>query len=94
MSCCGSKRQQQFPVPPRPVVSHGASPVAAPAMPTAVPGTVRQSAVVFVYDGATALTVTGRATQRSYRFPYTGARVAVDVRDVPGMRGIAVLRRG
>jgi hypothetical protein len=89
MSCCGSKRQQQFPLPPRPVASNsGVS-----SIPTGVPGAARQTAAVFVYEGQTALTVTGRVTRRSYRFPHTGARIAVDVRDVPGLRGVAMLRR-
>jgi hypothetical protein len=89
MSCCGSKRQQQFPLPPRPAATNsGISSV-----PTGVPGRVQQTVMFFTYEGETALTVTGRATGRRYRFPHAGARVAVDMRDVPGMRGVAVLRR-
>ena len=94
MSCCGSKRRQQFPVPPlRPSVPKSESSPAPATAPPAVPGTVQSAATVFVYAGATALTVTGRATRRNYRFSYPGARVAIDVRDVPGLHGIPMLRR-
>ena len=48
--------------------------------------------VVFAYLGRTALTVTGPATGRPYRFAQTGARVVVDPRDAAALRSVTVLR--
>ncbi len=47
---------------------------------------------VFAYVGRTALTVTGGATGRQYRFTSPGALATVDGRDAPSMRQIALLR--
>ena len=87
MSCCGSKRKQPFPIPPLTITQ-----------PSGIGGTVsnsvRHTATFFIYEGKTALTVTGRTTGRRYHFAHTGARLAVDIRDAPGMRAIPNLRRG
>jgi hypothetical protein len=46
----------------------------------------------FEYRGQTALTAVGPVTGRSYRFPAPGARVAVDLRDRPGLATVPNLR--
>ena len=48
---------------------------------------------VFAYVGRTALTVTGSATGRQYRFTAPGALATVDCRDAPSLRQVAQLRR-
>ncbi|MCX6360462.1 MAG: hypothetical protein NT029_11670 [Armatimonadetes bacterium] len=61
--------------------------------------TVRQaspdvsSSVEFEYVGATALTVDGPLTGRTYRFAEKGARLPVDGRDAFGLATVPVLRR-
>ena len=47
----------------------------------------------FEYIGKTALTVVGNATGIRYRFNAPGDRQNVDFRDIPGIAGIAVLRK-
>lgn len=49
--------------------------------------------VPFAYVGKTALTVIGNVTGRQYRFNHPGARQAIDYRDVPGIKGIPVLKK-
>lgn len=52
----------------------------------------RQDRAVFAYVGRTALTVTGGATGRQYRFAAPGALAAVDCRDAPSLRQVTLLR--
>src|SRR5262245_14413861 len=47
----------------------------------------------FEYTGKTALTVIGNVTGKNYRFDHPGAIQAVDLRDVPGMRMVPILKR-
>lgn len=53
------------------------------------------SRAYFQYTGKTAMTVIGGVTGEKYRFPNSGATVAVDARDrrsisaVPGLRRVA-----
>lgn len=89
MSCCGSRRKQQFPVPPQLNTANN-NLNSVPSGTTG--GTLQQTVRFFVYDGQSALVVTGRITGRRYRFPHPGARIGVDIRDVPGLRGINLLR--
>ena len=49
---------------------------------------------MFTYLGRTALTVTGPATGRIYRFAAPGARLRVDARDATALRKVPVLRAG
>ena len=44
------------------------------------------------YAGRTAMTVVGPVTGTSYRFAFTGARVAVDLRDRPSLLRVPGLR--
>jgi hypothetical protein len=46
----------------------------------------------FEYQGRTALTVVGPGTGQTYRFPAPGARLAVDLRDRPGLATVPNLR--
>jgi hypothetical protein len=85
MICCGSQRQRFF--------SPASSLNTAEMSPSILPGTNNVSSVFLIYQGQTALTAVGQATGRLYRFSYPGAWAAVDSRDVPGMRGITVLRK-
>ena len=48
--------------------------------------------VVYRYEGTTALTVIGRATNRRYHFARAGAEVAVDWRDQPSVAQVPKLR--
>jgi len=48
--------------------------------------------MVFQYVGTTGLTVEGPITGKRYRFAAPGARVAVDGRDAPSVRGVPNLR--
>lgn len=45
------------------------------------------------YIGPSGMTVRGRISGEIYRFPETGARAAVDVRDIPSLLRVADLRR-
>ena len=90
MSCCGSKRQQQFPLHSRPVATIG-KPLCR--VYRRAQHSAAECHASLSMKRETALTVTGRATGRCYRFPRPGARLAVDPRDAPALRGIAVLRR-
>ncbi|HTO80804.1 MAG TPA: hypothetical protein VMQ73_01160 [Methylomirabilota bacterium] len=85
MGCCGNRRLQAR--------------ATGPATPggTEATGTVQRRAatapeVVFQYVGTTGLTVQGPITGRHYRFASPGARVAVDGRDAPSVRGVPNLR--
>ena len=53
---------------------------------------LREERTVFAYIGRTALTVTGGATGRQYRFTAPGALATVDRRDAPSLRQMALLR--
>jgi hypothetical protein len=46
----------------------------------------------FEYQGRTALTVVGPVTGQTYRFQAAGARLAVDLRDRPGLSAVPNLR--
>ena len=47
----------------------------------------------FEYTGTTALTVIGNVTKRIYRFNRPGETQTIDVRDVPGIKMVPVLKR-
>jgi hypothetical protein len=51
------------------------------------------AAPVFQYTGATAMTVVGGATGRTYRFDAPGARAAIDLRDQESLARVPNLRR-
>jgi hypothetical protein len=80
MGCCGRSRQALGAIlgPPP------------PAGPGAMP---RRTSIEFEYVGATALTVTGPASGRRYRFESPGARLVVDSRDRPGLARVPKLRQ-
>jgi hypothetical protein len=79
MACCGKNRW-------RPTIeTHEA-----PTVSYTPPAPIFQS---FIYVGNTNLTAIGVATGRHYRFPGTGAIVAVDMRDAPSMAGVPNVRR-
>jgi len=48
---------------------------------------------IFEYVGATALTVVGPATGRTYRFPHGGARLEIDARDQASVAQVPSVRR-
>ncbi|MBI2686883.1 MAG: hypothetical protein HYX27_11250 [Acidobacteria bacterium] len=50
-------------------------------------------AIEFEYTGATGLTVEGPITGRIYRFDQPFSRLAIDVRDMPSVEQVPVLRR-
>ncbi|NJM30094.1 MAG: hypothetical protein HC855_08300 [Rhizobiales bacterium] len=52
----------------------------------------RYSVAYFRYVGATALTVTGPVTGRTYRFPAPGAVMPVDPRDQASMMRVPILK--
>jgi len=85
MSCCGRKSSapRSAPAPSSP----------SPSVPPPVAGSVRRSGAFFRYVGRTALTVTGPATGRTYRFDRPGVVVGVDVRDAAHVAGIPTLQR-
>lgn len=62
----------------------------APVMPPQASRNV--PSVVYRYEGTTALTVIGRATNRRYTFAGSGAEVAVDWRDQPSVSQVPKLR--
>jgi hypothetical protein len=49
--------------------------------------------VIFVYEGSTALTVTGPISGLIYRFDGRGARLIIDPRDCNAMRSVPHLAR-
>jgi hypothetical protein len=48
---------------------------------------------IFEYTGATALTVVGSGTGRTYHFERLGARVAIDARDQQSVARVPNVRR-
>jgi hypothetical protein len=80
MACCG-QRQSQLPLRGQ--------------LRSARTGVATQPSLVlwFEYTGSTAMTVFGPATARYYRFDRPGARLPLDARDVPFLKGIPHLRR-
>jgi hypothetical protein len=83
MSCCGSKRQEAA---RNAYIGSGLA-----LAPAAVRG--RGTGVLFVFDGAGALVVTGSVSGRRYRFGERGARLSVDARDAPALDALPRLRR-
>ena len=59
--------------------------------PTPQPSRIIAS-IVYRYEGTTALTVIGRATNRRYHFARAGAEVAVDWRDQASVAQVPKLR--
>jgi len=86
MSCCGSRRQQ-FRLASQPSLTSDSPPI------SAGPASAQESARTFVYEGLATFTVLGRVTGKRYHFAGIGARVAVDPRDAPSLRGRAAVRR-
>ena len=86
MSCCGSRRQQFWTTPQvsatrsTPVTPAGLAPV-------------QQPGRAFIFEGLATIMIIGSVTGRRYHFPHAGARVTVDPRDAPGLRGKPVIRR-
>lgn len=74
MSCCGQARQRlRWVDSNQPTPRH------------ATLGTQSPSLIYFEYIGKTGLTVTGPITGQRYRFPKTGAKIAVDSNDAPSL---------
>ena len=55
--------------------------------------TQKEPAVMFQYTGKTALTVTGSATRKSYRFNFPGDIQHIEFSDAPAMNAVPVLKR-
>ena len=86
MSCCGSRRQQFWKASQEGTAqSRQASP--AGLAPVQRPGNS------FVFEGLAKVMIIGSVSGRRYHFTHAGARVAVDPRDAPGLRGKPVIRR-
>jgi hypothetical protein len=83
MGCCGSGTP----------LWGGSAPSPRPAPPAPVGQPMRYSHAFFEYVGATAMTVTGGATGKTYRFDRPGMRVAVEPVDEPSLRGVPKLRQ-
>jgi hypothetical protein len=79
MSCCGNKRAAISKTPLRP------PPLAKLQTPNAV--------VWFQYTGVSVLTVIGKATNMPYRFFYSGATQAVDMRDYETLAAVPNLQQ-
>ena len=47
----------------------------------------------FEYIGKTALTIIGNVSGTRYRFNYPGSRQNIDVRDIPGIITVPVLKK-
>jgi len=86
MGCCGNRRLQARATGPAVL---GGTEAAAGAVQRR---TATAPEVVFQYVGTTGLTVQGPITGKHYRFASPGARVAVDGRDAPSVRGVPNLR--
>jgi hypothetical protein len=54
---------------------------------------MQQPGRAFIFEGLATIMIIGSVTGRRYHFPHAGARVAVDPRDAPGLRGKPVIRR-
>lgn len=85
MSCCGKNRVHPSTHPQ--ILSAGSAGAAREQRPR-TPGVPLH----FQYTGATALTVRGPITGRSYRFTRAGEKVAVDERDAPSLRAVPNLQ--
>jgi hypothetical protein len=79
MSCCGKKRA---------TISN---PLSSTTILSKHPDS--NPVVWFQYTGANALTVIGRATSMSYRFPHPGAVLAADMRDSITLAAVPNLQR-
>jgi hypothetical protein len=86
MSCCGSRRQQFW------AASQGSAAQSRPVIPAGL-APVQQPGRAFIFEGLARVMIIGSATGRRYHFTHAGARVAVDPRDAPGLRGKPVIRR-
>jgi len=89
MGCCGKKRNDLNTRVNSPVRRALQNEVARPE--AVVESEVARHA--FQYMGATALTVRGPATGRTYRFAKRGALVIIDERDAPFLVAVPNLRR-
>jgi hypothetical protein len=79
MACCGQGR----------AAASGSDALAKPAdQPRPA-----QSLVLYEYTGATGMTVRGPRSGATYRFEHTGAKVAIDPRDVASLAGVPNVRR-
>ncbi len=83
MACCGGKRRQGY-------IMTATEDIA---MPGPGRSTIVSDAVMFEYFGPTRMAVKGPMTGRVYRFNNTGARVAIDRRDVPSVTAVPNLKR-
>jgi hypothetical protein len=86
MSCCGSRRQQFW------AASQGSAAQSRPAIPAGLAPVQRPSGA-FIFEGFATVMIMGSVTGRRYHFAHAGARVAVDPRDAPSLRGKPVIRR-
>lgn len=87
MACCGRGNGQSA------ATGNGQRVAPAPRGGTGGPaGSPARFAVVFEYQGPTAMTVRGGASGKLYRFDRSGARLSVEARDVPSLRGVPRLR--
>jgi hypothetical protein len=78
MSCCGKKRA---------AIGKTPAPQPSPAKPPQNP------VIWFQYTGVNVLTVIGKATNTRYRFFYSGAMQAVDMRDYATLAAVPSLRK-
>ena len=79
MACCGQRRGQI-------VTNGGVATVGGRSQP-------KSRVALYEYTGMTAMTVTGTFSGARYRFALPGARLQVDMRDVPSVSGLPNLRR-
>jgi hypothetical protein len=86
MSCCGSRRQQFWTTP------QASAAQSRPTIPAGL-ASVQQPGRAFIFEGLATVMIIGSVTGRRYHFAHAGARVAVDQRDAPGLRGKPVIRR-
>jgi hypothetical protein len=86
MPCCGSRRQQFWTTP------QASSAQSMPANPAGL-APIQQPSRAFIFEGLATLMIIGNVTGRRYHFTHVGARVAVDPRDAPSLRGRPVIRR-
>jgi len=86
MPCCGSRRQQFWKTRQASATSRIPETQAGLAL-------VQQPGRAFIFEGLATIMITGSVTGKPYHFAHAGARVAVDPRDAPGLRGKAVIRR-
>ena len=86
MPCCGSRRQQFWTTPQASATSR---------IPETASGLapVQRPGISFVFESLATVMITGSVTGKRYHFAHAGARVAVDPRDAPGLRGEVVIRR-